>query len=162
MRVVLRTNQESDEKYHEYDKENVGHGRIDQAGVATLGACARGLQYLWVCLSVCLSATSHLWSVCSFWNRCHVLNGQRRSKYLWDFLWNCFVAEIQHSIRCTAYSTAAIFPAHALTNEACQLACVREFDVNVQLASRSHAFSAGLDVNATWCNYAMPNQLANL
>ena len=25
--------------------------------------------------------------------------------------------------------TAAIFPAHALTNEACQLACVREFDV---------------------------------
>ena len=68
----------------------------------TLGAHA---QRVTVVGSVCLSvhSTSHFWSVCSSWNCYHVLNGQRRSKKLWGFSWNCFVAEIQHSLHCPLY-----------------------------------------------------------
>ena len=44
-----------------------------------------------------------------------------------------------------AYHTAAIFSGVSL--------CMHEFDINVQLASQSHAFSAGLAVMHG--NYAM-------
>ena len=36
--------------------------------------------------------------MCSSWNR---YQRATKVKYLWGFLWNCFVAEIQHSLRRT-------------------------------------------------------------
>ena len=65
-------------------------------------ACAAKVTVVgFVCLSVCY-ATAHLWSVCLSWNWCHVLNGQWRSKHLGGYLWNLSIAEIQHSLFCTA------------------------------------------------------------
>ena len=77
----------------------------------------------WVCLSVCLSVKSHLTSGASVRPEIYVTysTGDKGQKI-------CEVFS-ETSTR-TAYRAAAIFPAHSLTNKVCQLACMREFDVN--------------------------------
>ena len=64
-----------------------------------------------VCVSVCplshISPLGHLLS----WKRCHLLiSGQRRSKYLWRFLWTCSVTKIERYLPWWPYIGSAIFP----------------------------------------------------
>ena len=65
----------------------------------------------WLCLSVCLSVKSYLTSGVSVHpeNTVTYSAGNRGPKYLWGFLWNSSIAEIQHPLRWKTIHTVSHF-----------------------------------------------------